>query len=85
MTTKLKQTLLISINSLSWCNIWYVANWQDKKSSFVRINNQFTDDWFYVNAGKTTRQTLSYAKQHLQAITGKSSIFEYITIADWKR
>jgi len=50
----------------------------DSRGAFVRVGSWTANHWFHVAQGKTVKQTLSYAKQHLQAITEIPSTFEYI-------
>jgi len=50
----------------------------DSKGQFVRIGSWEANHWFHVALGKTNRQTLSRAKQHLQRSTRIPSTFEYI-------
>jgi len=51
---------------------------EDSRGTFVRIGSWEANYWFNVAQGKTEKQTLSYAKRHLQAITRIPSVFEYI-------
>ena len=51
---------------------------QDSRGVFVRIGSWSANFWFNVAQGKTDKQTLSYAKTHLRAITHCQSTFEYI-------
>ena len=51
---------------------------KDKNGQYIRIGSWEANLWFHVAVGKTERLTLSYAKKHLQAITGVPCSFEYI-------
>lgn len=52
---------------------------QDSKGQFVRIGSFSANHWFHVALGKTAKQTLSYAKRHLQSVTKNvEQTFEYI-------
>jgi len=52
----------------------------DAKGQYVRIGSWQANFWFYVALGKSEKQTLGYAKRHLQAVTPRkyNSTFEYI-------
>ena len=53
----------------------------DSRGSFIRIGSWSANHWFNVALGKTDKQTLSYAKQHLMAIAKKHNMickFKYI-------
>ena len=50
----------------------------DSKGQYVKIGSFSANHWFHVAVGKTEKQTLSYAKKHLQASTRYPSTFEYI-------
>ena len=51
---------------------------KDEKGEFVRIGSWEANHWFHVAKGKSEKQTLSYAKKHLQASTQVLSKFEYV-------
>lgn len=65
---------------------WSISNpsiytGHDSKGSFIRIGSWSANHWFNVALGKTDKQTLSYAKQHLATIAKKHNLvckFEYI-------
>jgi hypothetical protein len=50
---------------------------KDAKGVFVRVGSWEANHWFHVAKGKTDKLTLSYAKQHLRAITNGPCAFEY--------
>ena len=50
----------------------------DSEGEYVRIGSYDANHWFHVAKGKTEKQTLSYAKRHLQHSTRIPSTFEYI-------
>ena len=81
----LKQTLSHTVDDCWGGSKEQVFNWvingqpcQNNKGRFVRIGCWALNHWFYVAQGKTEKQTLSYAKQHLRATTRIASTFEYI-------
>lgn len=54
----------------------FVPNWA-KVGLYVRVGSWEANHYFTVKRGKTERLTLSYAKQHIQAITKVPSVIEY--------
>ena len=50
----------------------------DSEGQYVKIDSYSANHWFHVALGRTDRLTLSYAKKHLQSVTGIPSTFEYI-------
>lgn len=82
---KLRQTLVQAVNGYWDGGKKQVFDWgiegspaTDSKGQYVKIGSFSANHWFYVAAGKTDKQTLSYAKQHLRASTRYLSTFEYI-------
>ena len=82
---KLRQTLEKAINGYWDGGKKQVFEWgiegspaTDSKGQYVRIGSYYANHWFHVASGKTEKLTLSYAKQHLQAVTRIPSTFEYI-------
>jgi hypothetical protein len=51
---------------------------KDKKGTFVKVGSFEANHFFHVAKGKTEKQTLSYARQHLKASTRIPSTFEII-------
>ncbi len=81
----LRQTLPEPINGYWNGGKKQVFDWeigkiqQDSKGYFARIGSFSANRWFHVAQGKSDKQTLSYAKKHLQkTVIGKASKFEYI-------
>ena len=82
---ELRQTLAEPINGFWDGGKKQVFDWfidrapkTDSKGQFVRIGSFTANHWFCVAVGKTEKLTLSYAKQHLQAVTQVFSTFEYV-------
>jgi len=85
MTIILRQTLNESVNGYWDGGKKQVFDWTidgkpqtDKQGQFVRIGSFDANTWFHVALGKTDKQTLSYAKRHLQHSTRYPSTFQYI-------
>jgi len=82
----LQQTLIEPVNGYWDGGSKQVFKWsvdplgggEDSRGTFVRIGGWEANYWFCVARGKTEKQTLSYAKRHLQAITKIPSDFKYI-------
>ena len=81
----LRQTLEHAVNGYWDGGAKQVFDWtidghigQDSKGQYVRIGCWSANHWFSVTLGKTEKLTLSYAKQHLQAVTRIPCTFEYI-------
>jgi hypothetical protein len=62
-----------------------VFNWsidgrphKDKNGEFVRVGSWEANQYFHVAKGKTDKQTLSYAKRHIEKISRFPSSFEYV-------
>jgi len=82
----LRQTLVNPVNGYWDGGAKQVFDWsisgkpqQDNLGSFVRIGSYTANHWFYIAVGKTIKQTLSYAKQHLKANTRIPSTFKYVS------
>jgi hypothetical protein len=52
--------------------------YKDKKGTFVKVGSYEANHFFHVAKGKTEKQTLSYARQHLKASTRTPSTFEIV-------
>lgn len=81
----LRQTLEHAVNGYWDGGAKQVFDWtingtprQYGKGQIVRIGSWSANFWFHIAVGKTEKITLSYAKQHLQAVTKIPSKFEYI-------
>ena len=82
----LRQTLEKPVNGYWDGKEKQVFDWQiesgcggtDSKGEYVRIGSFDANHWFHVAKGKTEKQTLSFAKRHLQHSTRIASTFEYI-------
>jgi len=82
---KLRQTLNKPIHGYWDGGAKQILDWEingtpqtDSKGQFIRIGSWSANHWFHVAIGKTIKQTLSYAKRHLQAITRVPCTFKYI-------
>ena len=51
---------------------------KDKSGTYVKVGSYEANHFFHVAKGKTEKQTLSYARQHLKASTRYPSTFEII-------
>jgi hypothetical protein len=89
---KLRQTLVKPVQGYWDGGAKQVFEWEveshaggrDKKGEFVRVGSYEANHYFHVAKGKTTKQTLGYAKQHLKASTRYPSKFEYVE-GTWRK
>lgn len=51
---------------------------EDAKGKYVKIHGFGANYWFHVAQGKTDKQTLSYAKNHLRRVFRDIEKFEYV-------